>query len=398
MYTLTDIAAPGRLDGAGAETLSHQLDEAIRAGRYRIRISLRATAFLSSAGIRALLIYRRQLEQLGGSLAVAEASAMSRATLDLSGLASLMDASLPPAASASATPAAPRRAHANQLNLEIETLDAGKLTGVRIGRPELPARPSADNAPLTRLTLAEDFYGVGLGAFGPPDECRSRIGELICAAGTAVTRAADCKVPDYMISQPRLAPEIHVLYAAGFQGRFAALARFRPDADAADAPLAALLQTLLSANSWPAMGFAIVAEISGLVGAAIIRAPSAAGSGGDFFDFPALRERLEYTAEPEYGRDLAVAVGVAFRDAPSGAWQPFVRPDGADNFFAHIHAAVFAYRALPAGAPDFAAVFRELLEKSQVRAVLHLIHDRRPAAGLGDSRFRHGMVWCGPLI
>ncbi len=397
MHKLTDIAAPARLDGAGAEILAHQMDEAIRAGRYRIRLSLLETAFLSSAGIRTLLTYHRQLMKLGGSLAIVDAAAVIRATLDLSGLTELLAVSSAPAKAPPPAAAGPRLLHSPRVQLEVATLDGGDLKGFRAGLPEALAQPAAA-APLTRLALDEDFYGVGLGAFGPPDECQNRVGELLCAAGMAATRAADSKVPDYMISQPRLRPEIHALYAAGFTGKFAALARFRPPADDADVTLTDLLHALLAGQAWPAMGFAMIAEIGGLVGAAAIRAPAAVAAGG-FFDFPALREHLEYTAEPEYGRDLAVAVGLVFQETPSRAWQPFLRPAGGKhNWLTHMHAAVFAYRALPAGTPAFAAIFRELLEQSQLRAVLHLVHDSRPATGLGDSRFRHGMVWCGPLI
>lgn len=397
MHTPQDIPAPHRLDGAGAETLAHQLDSAIRAGNYQIRLSLRETGFLSSAGIRVLLTYHRQLAQLGGALAIQDAGETIRATFELSGLTALLNAPAAPAAPpTSAAPA--RRTLTPALQIITEHLGAYSLAAACAGDPDQLANPPADVPPLARLALTDDFYGVGLGAFGEPADCRPRIGELLCAAGMAVCRAADSKVPDYMISSPRLQPAVQALYAAGFTGRFAAFSRFRPGADTADVTLTGLLQSIMTEHAWPAMGFAMIAEIGGLIGATLTRVP-AAGAGGGFFDYPGLRNRLEFTAEPEYGRDLAAAAGVAFLGAqPPAAWRPFIRPYGDDGrLFTHIHAAVFTYRALPAGRPEFATPFRELLEQSQLRAVLHLINDRRPATGLGESRFRHGMIWSGPI-
>ena len=39
-----------------------------------------------------------------------------------------------------------------------------------------------------------------------------------------------------------------------------------------------------------------------------------------------------------------------------------------------------------------------MFESESLQAVLHLLHDRRPITGAGESEFMAGACWFGPLV
>src|SRR5258707_15700674 len=84
------LEVQGRLDGTWADHLGDRLSEVVRSGKHHIRLDLSRTTFLSSAGIRVLLIYFKQLKSLQGGLEVYEPSEMVREVLELSGLQALL--------------------------------------------------------------------------------------------------------------------------------------------------------------------------------------------------------------------------------------------------------------------------------------------------------------------
>src|SRR5579863_8246484 len=104
-HTLLEVQ--GRLDGSWADHLSDRLSDVVRSGRHNVRLDLSRTTFLSSAGIRVLLIYFKQLKGLQGGLEVYQPSEMVREVLELSGLQALLMGkfTMPPAP----LPAAPEQ-------------------------------------------------------------------------------------------------------------------------------------------------------------------------------------------------------------------------------------------------------------------------------------------------
>src|ERR1700722_6679628 len=99
------LEVQGRLDGSWADHLANHLAEVVRTGKHRIRLDLSRTTFLSSAGIRVLLIHFKQLKALQGGLEVWKPSEMVSEVLELSGLQSLLSGTLAiPAARVPASP------------------------------------------------------------------------------------------------------------------------------------------------------------------------------------------------------------------------------------------------------------------------------------------------------
>jgi hypothetical protein len=146
----------------------------------------------------------------------------------------------------------------------------------------------------------------------------------------------------------------------------------------------------------PRAGVVLVAETTGLVGAALRRSPAAAG-GEDPLAFPEVRNWLTFTAERAYAHSTALVVGVVGRGLP-GELAPAVRPLGTGaDLWGHLHAAAFSFRPLARGAVDLRATVASLFESQTLLGVLHLLYDDRGISGAGESEFVSGACWVGPI-
>ncbi len=80
------IHITGRVDGFSAPLLENELQTAIKNKHYKLIADLSATEFLSSAGMRALLHARQQVQDKHGDLKLAGLSENTTAALKLVGL------------------------------------------------------------------------------------------------------------------------------------------------------------------------------------------------------------------------------------------------------------------------------------------------------------------------
>ncbi|HNW94172.1 MAG TPA: STAS domain-containing protein [bacterium] len=372
------LAVTGRLDAHWSMQLDRELGDIVRSGARQITLDFAGVDFMSSAGIRVIFKGIKELGAIGGALRLINAVDRVQSILTMSGVAALL-------AKHSAATVSPAAA-------DSFTLDRGAaLTVEMLGSP----RDTYAEGDAQTVAFPANAFGFGLGAFGgSATECRDRYGEFIAAGGTAAYLPADgSETPDYLAGDAQFVPAVSVLYGLKLAGGFRHLARFA----ATDDPLTLteLAQRALAEAKAPAAGFMIVAESTGLVGAALRRSPMT-GS-GDKFAHPAVREWLGYTVERAHRHALALVVGVAATaGAEPPALAPLLRPL-AEGLSAHCHALIVSYRPLPDGKIDAGTIIRELLATQEVLGVLHLLHDRRPATGVGDSEFVRGALWSAPL-
>jgi hypothetical protein len=145
----------------------------------------------------------------------------------------------------------------------------------------------------------------------------------------------------------------------------------------------------------------MVAETASLTGASLQKLPSDSGPPGgtrSLFDFPAVRDRLSFTAEPAFRNTTSLVVGFAAdRTQADGLrlLKPIV-PSG--ELVGHFHAAVFPYQPLRKGKVDLGQTVRPLFENGQVLGLLHLLNDWREINGAGESQFLRGACWYSPLL
>lgn len=392
-----EVKIKGRLDAYWADHLSAALDETVRDGAHRIRLDMAEVTYMSSVGIRVLLKFYKQLQQINGSFGVSHPSEAVKAVLELSGLEALL--AVAPGQPPVSQPRASRPYDRDGASFEVfETLPGATLTCRAIGDPTLLLRSGFTAEHCRTMNFPIDTLAVGLGAFGSSfEDCRSRFGEFLAVAGAATYLPTDgSSVPDYLVSAGAFVPEMKVLYAITCEGKLGCLARFEAKPEVGSITLAALAEASLEIADVEAAGVVVIGETAGLVGAALRRSPAIGPSGGAF-ETSEIRERLSFTPERAYRRSLAVAVGVATRGAPP-ALSALLRPLAAGAHTAgHFHAAAFSYRPLPKGDIDLAATVATLFEAETLQGVLHLLTDDREISGAGQSDFVRGACWIGPI-
>jgi anti-anti-sigma factor len=400
---VVEVRISGRLDGYWAEHLSTGLADVVREGGHQIRVNLSEVSFLSSAGIRVLVQCFKQLRAIDGALAVCHPSQHVSEVLKLAGLHDLL-VSADDAAPAviSAAPSAARRLERETVTLDVFSLQAdGQMTCRPIGDPSRldVCGYTADDLRSQAADFPRASLAVGLGALGKDfEDCRQRFGEFLWIAGAAAYLPTDgTNVPDYLISGGTGLPDLKVLYGLTCEGPWRYLARFQAVRKDAPVALSALMDACLEIAGTDMAAIAMVAEASGLVGAALKQSPVAAVSGTAPFGFPEVQQWLSFTPERAYPKTVVLGAGVSAR-TDGGPIAPLLRPFGTSGIPAgHVHAAVFSYRPMRKGYVDLSEIVRGLFETESPQTLLHLLHDDRERIGAGQSEFIQGACWIGPI-
>jgi len=391
----------GRLDAAWADHVGKALDEAIRAGSHQIELNLAAVDYLSSAGLRLLLKYYKELKAVQGSFSIVYPSEGAYTILKMAGFGRVMGG---PAAATAPPPAAgkpePRSLEKKGATFRVfDQLPGSQLQISLIGRPEKFFDGGFQETDCTRISLPPGTFGLGLGAFGTGfHDCRERFGEFVGIAGTATTLPTDgSSVPDFVVTEEALVPELKVLYGLTGKGRFAQMIRFdaKPESPGI-IPLSSLVEAVMEISSAAAAGVAILAESAGLVGAALRRSPGRADAKSPLA-FPGVRDWLSFTTERTNERNLTLIVGIAMREPPALA-SAFVRRMERDApLYGHFHAALFPYRPVQRGELQLEKAVRDLMAIDSPQTLLHLLADNREIEGVGQSELMRGACWIGPI-
>jgi anti-anti-sigma factor len=393
-----EVNVRGRLDAYWSTALAGALDELVRNGQHRIRLNLSQVAYMSSAGIRVLLRFYKQLQPINGVLVVSHPSEAVKSVLDLAGLQVLLKTAEPESEAASMRGA--RQIEVDDVVFEVhERQPDAWLVCRAIGEPQRLATGGFNANDCRTLTFTAPTFGVGLGAFGNSfEDCSARFGEFLAAGGAAAYLPTDgSNVPDYMVAVGALIPEVRALYALVGEGAFARLGRFEQPHGRPAVTLTQLAQAALRLAQAETAGMVIIAETVGLVGASLLRSPAHAAIGADFFDHPGVRDHLSYSPERAHARSLALIVGIATR-SPAAALANFVRPLGENpTLLGHLHAAAFSYQPLQKGEIELQPTIANLFESQALQGVMHLIGDDREITGVGESELLRGAIWVGPI-
>jgi anti-anti-sigma factor len=400
-----ELKLKGRLDAIWSDHVGRALADCVRAGQHALALDMAEVDYISSAGIRVLVMYAQQLKAIHGRLAVINASENVRTVLKLAGLSTYLQVEAGPMAAA--LPAAEQSSGKivlSQPGTTAEVYDLDLNATLQIDWPGDPAAWLAGRASPASCTSVEfpvQTLGLGLGILGAGEAfVGERMGEFLAAGGAAVCQPADgSHKPDYMLLQGSLMPAVQVAYGLVGRGGFGRLLRFDKGPEHASVPLSAVVQGCLDAVGSDAVGLVMVAETAALVGAALQKTPirASADQGRSIFAFPGVRDWLSFTAEAALTSTTSLIVGMA-ASAARGASLPLLKPlVRTGELHGHFHAAAFPYRPLRKGRVELAQTVGTLFESEQVLGLLHLLNDWRPASGAGESRFLRGACWCAPI-
>jgi anti-anti-sigma factor len=407
---ILELKIHGRVDSYWADHLGAAVDQEIRQGFHQIRLDLSPVAFLSSAGIGTLVRLYRDLKSIQGSFAVSNWSPVVLKVIQLSKLEDLLLAKTPSLASSVGPSAVEPPVKATKLDraeatYEIYALAAdAQLQGQLLGDASLLKSSGFDKEHCQTLQFPNSSFAIGLGALGSDfEDCKSRFGEFIAAAGAVAYLPTDgTNVPDFLLADDGSGAEVQVCYGLACHGKgkqpFRSLVRFEGKAGV-PVPLSALLESCLEFTKAERIGVVMIAESAGLVGAALRKSPIPGTGVQNAFDFPQIRDWLSFTAEPAYSHRIGLLAGVAVRGT-SGALAPILQPFSTVPDFplsAHFHAAAFSYRPVQKGPIDLNASIKALFENQSLEGIIHLLTDDRDASGTKETELHRGACWIAPM-
>jgi anti-anti-sigma factor len=400
------VQLTGRLDGEAAADLADTLERMLRDGRRSVVLDLGGVTYLSSPGTLALQHAHQEWSSLRGDLRVA---ALSPAAHDALAAADLLPRLSPEAPADGRAAAALSLDHTRDnwqipANLdargsyEVASREPGAELSCRLyGRPESALRGWIQPGDYHPIDVPENAFGLGIGALGTSrPEAGARLGELVAAAGAvAHLPTLGSQVPDFDVGLGGRPP--HALLVSGFLcgGAFSVLTRFSSATEADAVPMSELARVCLEAVGSTTAGFVMVAEATGLIGAWLRRSPGVEMP-SMHLHLQGLRDWLGTTPTPIHPGTTVIVAGVVSR-RPEPSLAGHLRPIGAGGLLGHLHAVVFTYRPVPQRTIALRALVTRLFGQQRVRGLLHLIADDRGAAGVGESRFRRGLCWAGPI-
>lgn len=396
---LAFLILKGRLDAYWSAMLSESLDELLKEGLYDIRLDMKGIDYMSSAGIRILLTYYKKLETIRGSLRITNPSDKVKAVIEMAGLRMLFDAG------EKTTIRDEREAFTEQTightHYRFKALDErSTMHGTLAGNPELIYSPSVSNGQCVLIDLQQPKFGVGLGAFGDAfDDFKARLGEFIALGDVIAWLPTDGKNrPDYLMKQGVLVPKANLLYGILCEGRFSHLVHFENPGPEKGIPFSQLLKDIRQLMPMQDTCLLMIAEAAGLVGASLSQSPVAPMvEHQPFLSFPVIRDQVNFPSEQTHHGMLSVTTGV-FSPIKEDWRNSFLRPmEKEGKLMGHFHSAVFSYHPLKKQAIDYRESIQTLFDDHQFITILHLTNDYRPAVGIGESEFKHGSCWFGPI-
>ena len=394
-----ELKLKGRLDASWCEHVSSAISAAIHDGSHQIILNMAEVNYISSAGIRVLMTFYKQLKNIGGDFIVAAPSAEVKGILELTGLGKVLtpvnefESAVADKGDVAdiATTVDPR--------FESYDLRASKPIALRlIGDTSDGIVSGIKQGKSVPVSFGNQLLGLGLGAIGDSfDECKGRFGEFIAVAGTAAFLPTDqATKADYMLTEGEFVPNMQVVYGLMGDMHFSRLLRFSTPVSETIG-LSEIAKVVLDSLSVENAVITIVAETSSLVGAALRAAPHAAMA-DKIFAFPGIRKHMSFTAERAYQKSVSLVLGVVTR-RPSANIKAMVRSLNADQTIqGHLHAAAFSYAPIKKGQIELSQTVRDLFDSQSLLGILHLLNDGREFNGIGESEFVRGACWCGPAI
>jgi anti-anti-sigma factor len=385
------IALKGRLDAAWADCFTQTVLGFIREGKHHLLIDASEMVFLSSAGIRSLLMLHKELLKVSGEFSIVSPTEFVKQTLDTSGFKTWLEKGwpqdLPPAGEKSQQD----KTEGSGIKNYIIKKDAF-LTALNPAR-WLPWQAVTPDITAT-VSLTEDLCLFGIGSAAADFElARNHFGEFLAVAGNVAFQPPDeDSPPDYLISEKQFVPDMQCIQALGWTGEMTRLIRFAPTGDRSSFTISFLIESMLEKIQGNAAGFVISGEIEGLVGTCLIRSPGKLEDNSKI-DFPEIRNWLAFCGERSFSRNQAIITGIISKTSTN--LLPALT--SAPNLAAHMHAAVFPYQALPNGEISLKQIINKFFAGPPPLAVMHLAEDFRPAVGLGQSALTRGACWFGSL-
>ncbi len=386
----TRIALQGRLDSITGPRVQQQIEELIAGGRRLLVADLSEVNFVSSAGLRVLLIAQKQLKKAGGEIILYGVSADIMNIFTMSGFDGLfrmcssageIAALLDTHPSAAAT----RQHEAGGIRFSIVQGAVKPGNCFAIGNQEKLAGSRYEYNDSIPVKQTDIQFGAGLAAVGEEyEEYKGLFGEaMVIRSSLFFYPAVKRPAVDYILcGTPDSAMKYRFFHGFGFTGQFAAAAAF----EGADGfvTLDALAESLFTLTAASAIGIVLLAESKGLLGMNLKQVPlfeNRPKNGLEIFDAANFPEWVNFPIEPTDTNTVIASAGIAMRSR-EGLAAKYEKLLSSQSLH-HLHGAVFPRVPLSKNPAQFDAELQRVFTDMEAAKVQHV---------LGQSKFSRGLV------
>lgn len=401
------LTPSGRLDGYGSGVLQQALTTNMSHRVRHVIFDLKDTPYLSSAGIRVLLVARNMVKDRKGSVMLCSLNEFPKNVLTMAGMDRVFPvyqdrgqalASVPDGACPKTTP--PQFSHLNKpddARIEVTAAEIGEAVLQVSGSLTRVLHSGITPDDVSCLKFYNCKYSLGLGALAEnPEQARQLLGEMITLHGSIVWLPTDGNyIPDFFTPVHFSGGvEIYSGFAAALQGPFHDY--YSIVSDTSDGiTLSRIYQAIFdyARNRRPEYsGIVAIALIgtSGGVRSSGIRHPpipeNAPPDGGSIMDPAHINDWIEVLDEPRYEGETLVAFGIGIDlkndlsrfDPEDLSALYYIHPSnkGSQEMFLHTHGVIFKHTPLPRGG-DVGREIQRLLKTGEFVDMRHLMDDTR---------------------
>jgi anti-anti-sigma factor len=386
------VRAKGRLDASWSDYFTDAFLGYIRSGEHQLVIDAREMHFLSSAGIRSLVLIHKELATVKGRFVMINTGEFVATTLRTTGLGDWIADDIPAEFMVSNQKTPDKLKFSGNCFL-MDKNAAVQLQVVNNWKPWDKVKAGH----ISQIAFPANSFALGIGSpVTSEPESDIQFGDFLSAGGNLVYQPPEVKShPDYLLPVENYIPELLTIQCLFGQGNMSYLLRFAPEDQKISHSLSELATIALELTGSKMAAFVVLAEIDGLVGAHLIQSPTRKNNTGGM-QFNEMRNFLSFTGERVFSGEQAMVFGVVARNGRAGG-NSLLKPVPSDSALAmHAHAVVFPFQPLQNGHIDLKQQIDKFFSGPPPRALLHLVNDNRPAIGLGESSFIRGALWCAP--
>ena len=379
----------GRIDSLTSQTVQQYLENLTESGERKIVIDFTQINYISSAGLRILLLFQKQLKKVDGEIILCNLSPAIADVLRMSGFINLFRilTSLDEITTLQAQTegdATAKLLTKDGIAIEYFSPDAAPGHLTLIGSHEKMADSTYGPNDLQTVKADELQFGLGFAALGDDYESTKNLfGEAVIIQGSlfyfpAVRRP----VVDYMlISEEDSNIEYKFFFGINLTGNFSRIAAFECQEGLVD--LRQLVAIITELSPAKAMGVVLIAESKGLLGMYLKRVPLSENkpdNGLTIYSPENFAEWMDFPVEPTDFNKTAIGCGLVVpkKDAVPDVISHLL-PDQSNI---HLHAAIFERGPLNKKAANFQQELKRITSESEVSKVIHILDGSRFSSGL----------------
>jgi len=372
-----------------AQTIQQYLENLTENGARKIVIDFTQINYISSAGLRILLLVQKQLKKVDGEIILSSLSPSISDVFRMSGFINVFRVlnsltEIGALQNQMEAPATVMNLTGDGIDFEYISTEAAPGKIIVIGSQQKMGAAEYDSSDLCSVKAGDLQFGLGFAVLGEDYEnSKNLFGEAVVINGSLFYYPAVRRpVVDYMlITSENSNIEYQFLFGLNITGQFSRIVAFECKEGFAD--LKTLTAAITDLSPAKATGVVLIAESKGLLGMFLKKVPiieNKPANGLSIYGQENFPEWMDFPVEPIDFNKTVIACGLAIRD--KAGVSEVIAHLLPEQSHIHLHGAVFEKGPLNKKPANFAQELKRITNESEVSKVMHILDGSRFSSGL----------------